>query len=242
MVHRSGRRRQRAFWFFIPIAVPVVAAVSVFALVSRDDQTWPADIKAFPSQAVGVTDSGPVPFDLVPPLASTLVTAWTGEEALLFTGVAADGVSGNAGARLDPSSATWSVLPAAPFDHRLAFVDGVWTGSGFLIGGVSCDNRSDPHAEELHCFPGTVDFAIFNPDDASWNRLPTLPVLQEPGSTCVARDRTAMLGRDSVKRREPRAGRTTTTDTYRNRRTSSAAVQTATGPRRRGSRPGHLHS
>jgi hypothetical protein len=98
---------------------------------------------------------------------SSAVGVWTGRELLVWGG--ASGRNGAVlhadGAAYDPSTRTWSSLPAGPLSPR-AQAASVWTGrSVFIWGGY-------PDADATRA----TDGALYTPADHSWMRLPPAPV------------------------------------------------------------------
>lgn len=86
---------------------------------------------------------------------------WTGEEMLVWGGEVGDGSHGRPddGAAYDPSSDSWTQLPASP-SWSLAGHSAIWTGAEMIVwGGVGMQGRG----------------AAFDPSAGSWRSLPPAP-------------------------------------------------------------------
>ena len=111
------------------------------------------------------------------PLASRVghVTAWTGEEMIVWGGSGApphDNCRSDLlddGARYDPRARRWRALPASPLGARTGAV-GIWTGEALLVwGGQAATSQVEPFYIPL------LDGAAFDPGAHSWRPIAPIP-------------------------------------------------------------------
>lgn len=130
---------------------------------------------AGPSQATtaptpeGTTRVGPLP----PGLRGARPMLWTGSEVVLI-----NPNSTRPGAAFNPVKEQWRQVPPLPYGEPLVDVDGVWTGSRVVVGGIRCRDVAPPDDEAASCQPGSFGAAAWDPRRSSWRRLKGPPGLE----------------------------------------------------------------
>jgi hypothetical protein len=98
---------------------------------------------------------------------------WGGDSGVQHTHLNADG------AAYDPTSKTWTTLPASPISARAA-VASVWTGTEFFVwGGFT---TMGPAATAV------ADGALYNPTTRQWRELPAAPIGARASARAVLLD------------------------------------------------------
>jgi N-acetylneuraminic acid mutarotase len=117
----------------------------------------------------------PIP-DAPVPARMASAGVWTGHRMIVWGGFGADGPTGTGdrgalgkGAAYDPTTDTWTALPASPLKARWGH-EMVWTGREVLVwGGFVAYSPTDPSAQ----YPR--DGAAYDPVTRSWRRMPAAP-------------------------------------------------------------------
>jgi hypothetical protein len=172
--HRAGTAAAAAGAAVVVVTV-VIALVLGLGSSGSQTRSMAGSPVALPP-AVGVHDASTVPLALTFPQ----VVVWTGSQVVMFAASPTNDNGVNRAATYDPGSGEWGQASAAPIVQPLAFADGVWTGSRLVVGGVACDNRTNPEAQELHCFPGSLTFLSYDPGSDQWQQLPSPTGLDFP--------------------------------------------------------------
>jgi hypothetical protein len=104
------------------------------------------------------------PFDM----REGMYTAWTGDEAIFYGGVAGDVVPDRSGYAYDPTTDTWREIPESPLGHR-AGPGVVWhDGELYVVGGSAQRSSGEPYDPQ-------PDGAAYDPRTDSWRSLPDDP-------------------------------------------------------------------
>lgn len=172
-----------------PVVLVVAGLVAGQAMLpATSEPTFPVDVEP-PAVAPVALEPTSAEGDWLPMAAGPLsarqrpVSAWTGEELLVWGGrVALRGHWFADGAAYDPAADEWRALPPAPLRAR-AGASGVWTGTELVVwGGSGAADAPDPAAgdsdapELATTTQSFADGAAYNPSTDRWRPLAPAPL------------------------------------------------------------------
>jgi hypothetical protein len=119
-----------------------------------------------------------------------MVSAWTGEELVVWGGTGAAGEQFADGAAFAPAADEWRAIADAPLQPR-GGASGAWLdGELIVFGGRDLDVEEG--ARDL------ADAAAYNPDADAWRELPDLPAAQADARTAWTGDVLYVVGDDEA--------------------------------------------